>query len=162
MATTPNLSEEQVFLTTLQECLQADNDKRSAAEVRLLSRVFQKLVTSDSSRLSIKRSPMNGKPFCWCRPCAMRRSVDRSANEQRSLSTRRLSFSLGLDPFVCCGDASTIVSNPVRSLLAEVFPRAANGVEKGITRAHQSTRRRWNHPKEDLFHRRRTCEKSHG
>ena len=35
MATTPNLNEEQVFLATLQECLQADNDKRSAAEVRL-------------------------------------------------------------------------------------------------------------------------------
>lgn len=36
MASTPNsnLSEEQLFLATLQECLQADNDKRAAGEVR--------------------------------------------------------------------------------------------------------------------------------
>ena len=29
----PNFSEEQMFIATLQECLQADNDKRTAAEV---------------------------------------------------------------------------------------------------------------------------------
>ena len=37
MTATPiaNSQEEQIFLATLQECLQADNDKRTAAEVYL-------------------------------------------------------------------------------------------------------------------------------
>ncbi len=38
MTATPgtNSQEEQLFLATLQECLQADNEKRAAAEVILL------------------------------------------------------------------------------------------------------------------------------
>ncbi len=37
MIITPNTSssEEQVFITTLEKCLQNDNDKRTAAEVNL-------------------------------------------------------------------------------------------------------------------------------
>jgi len=33
---TANSQEEQLFLATLQECLQADNEKRAAAEVKFI------------------------------------------------------------------------------------------------------------------------------
>jgi hypothetical protein len=37
MTATPNSQEEQLFLATLQECLQADNEKRTAAEVKIFN-----------------------------------------------------------------------------------------------------------------------------
>jgi hypothetical protein len=39
MTATPNTNsqEEQLFLATLQECLQADNEKRTAAEVQIFN-----------------------------------------------------------------------------------------------------------------------------
>jgi len=70
MTTIPNtnLHEEQMFLATLEECLQADNEKRTAAEVNIYNFSnlnFKKLVLSISK--SIKIYPMKKKVFYLCR-----------------------------------------------------------------------------------------------
>jgi hypothetical protein len=61
MSTIPS-TDEQKFLATLQECLQADNDKRTAAEVNLKQKLLNKILFF-SIRLSIKIYRMNKKHF---------------------------------------------------------------------------------------------------
>jgi hypothetical protein len=77
MTTTSNSSstEEQVFLVTLQECLQADNDKRTAAEVCQRSFHLPAILLA-ISRQSIKIYLMKTKVFYSCQHCAIQRSVD--------------------------------------------------------------------------------------
>lgn len=72
-------STEDKFIATLQECLQTDNEKRTAAEVRSVSfsskrnfrcfdqwnRCFASLLVSTFRRF-IKKSRMNRRPFFWC------------------------------------------------------------------------------------------------
>jgi hypothetical protein len=63
MTTIPS-TDEQKFLVTLQECLQPDNEKRTAAEVNLkLSFYFLKSPHFSFIRLSIKKYRMNKKLF---------------------------------------------------------------------------------------------------
>jgi hypothetical protein len=60
MTTIPS-TDEQKFLATLQECLQADNEKRTAAEVNNLLNIS--IYSKNYFRLSIKKYRMNKKRF---------------------------------------------------------------------------------------------------
>lgn len=158
MASIPS-TDEQNFLATLQECLQADNEKRTAAEVSII--LTGDALYRDSFRRSIKIFRTNKKRFCSCRHC------ETSLWAHRWVWQALVDQCFQLPSFwtassIFCRSSPTPIPNAVRELLAQVFPWSANGIEKRIAQPHHTARRRWEYSQEDLLHCCWISQKSHG